>query len=247
MPRPRHTRPLRAPLRAPLRLACAAALLAAAPAAGAQVTVTGPATPAPSNLSCSPFSCMLNGQPSTRYQQVYRAAAFPGTIDIGTIEFFLATRTTLNGGTIRLYLSTTAAEVDALSTTNFDANLGAATALFGTYTIGGAAPAVLSFAGTPYRYDPGAGNLLLDVRVVGALTPGSGGGYLARVNAPGGSYSRAHDFGNGHAGYGLETRFGVVTTTAAPEPATLPLAATALLLLAASRAQRRAAARTAGR
>ncbi len=48
--------------------------------------------------------------------------------------------------------------------------------------------------------------------------------FIARNNAPGGNYSRAHNFGSGFAGFGLDTRFGVV-----PEPGTWALLGTGLL------------------
>jgi hypothetical protein len=140
--------------------------------------------------------------------------------------------------TFSLYLSTTSAAVDALNTVNFDANLGASTSLFGTYTLGGAAPAVLTFSGTPYFYNPAAGNLLLDLRVSGTLVnlldPA---GFVARSNVPGGNYSRAQNFGSGSAGYGLDTRF--TGSTVLPEPSTWILLGTGLLAVGSMARRRR--------
>ena len=216
--------------------AALALLLAAASAARAQVTIAGPTT----GHNCIPFGCILGA--GTRYQQVYSAGAFAGPIDIGAITFFLDTdegRGNLNTGSISLYLSTTAAAVDRLNASNFDANLGPSTSLFGTYTIGGVAPTLLTFTGVPYLYDPAAGNLLLDLRVNGTLAASTSlSGYLARVNMPGGNYSRATDFGVGSAGYGLDTRFALAATTV-PEPSAAALLGAGLLAAAGAGARRR--------
>lgn len=209
------------------------ALAVVASAAQGQVTVTGPSNGA----NCFPFGCKADARfAGTRYQQVYSASAFAGPIDITGITFFRSPQFggPLNTGSFDLYLSTTSAAVDGLNTTDFDANLGAPTSYFGTFVIGGLAPAELTFSGNSYSYDPAAGNLLLDLRV-GAMTYngiGQGAFFVARSSAPGGNYSRAQNFGTDNVGFGLDTRFEVAGVSTVPEPSTLALAAGGLALLA---------------
>ena len=244
MPASHHTPVTSMPVRttslrrvtAVVSVAVASAALSAS-AAGSQVTVRGPVR----DGNSIPFA-YVSPSPSdatTRYQQVYRAGAFPGPINIGAISFFRFDSGQLASGTFDLYLSATRSAVDALDTVNFDANLGASVALFGTFTIGGPAPELLTFNGAPYLYDPSAGNLLLDLRVRGRLTlPGSNASFVGSNDLPGGNYSRAHNFAAGFAGYGLDTRFDVAVV---PEPATLALSAAGALALAGFAALRRRA------
>ena len=219
------------------RLAIGLPVLLATATASAQVTVGGPSNA----TNCFPFACKGGPAfPGTRYQQVYSASAFSGPIDITGLTFFRGATTPgpLNAGTFDLYLSTTSAAVDALDTGDFDANLGAPTTLFGSFTIGGAAPDELTFTGGPYHYDPAAGNLLLDIRV-GPMTYndiGVGAFFVARSGPAGGNYSRAQNFGTQDVGYGLDTRFEVA---AVPEPATVLLLAGGLAALAAVARRRR--------
>jgi hypothetical protein len=174
-----------------------------------------------------PFTVMFPQFPSTVYQQVYAASDFAaGPRLITAIDFFRSSvGGNLNTGTYDFYLSTTSAPVDGLNTTNFDANDGPDNTLFGSFTLGGAAPAILTFTGTPFLYDPANGNLLLDIRTT-ITASGDNSNYDANRGDAGGVYSRAHDFGTGFTGYGLVTEFDNSPVSSTPEPASLLLVAT---------------------
>ena len=208
--------------------------LALASSAAAQVLVAGPNADA----NAFPFAATGIGA-NTRYQQVYRASAFPGLTSFNEIAFFPSQPGTVASSTFDVYVSTTSAAVDGLDVTDLDANLGANTAYFGTFSIGGPAGATLALVGTPYLYDPTLGNLLVDIRFTVA-PQGGNVAYLGTGGVPGIDYSRAHDFGNGFAGYGLDTRFASVRVVAAPEPGTFALAASGLVAVAARVRRRRA-------
>jgi len=225
----------------------AAAIIAAfttATAASAQIVVgTG------TDGNCIPFTCNLSV--GSFYQEIYAAGAFTGSGFITEIDFFRNQTGMLNTMSFTLSLSTTTKGLNVngiggISTTTPNANDGADNTLFGTYSIGGAAPAILSFLGTPYFYDPSAGNLLLDLRVT-SLTPAPSG-TLAFYNANSGdaaNLSRADDFSSaGFTGYGLVTQFnldqkGQGLSVITPEPATLGLLATGFAGLVGFRRRRR--------
>ena len=181
--------------------------------------------PPDSGGNCFPFGCAIEGALSDRYQQVYDSGEFAGPIDIGTINFFMTATPggNLNSGTYTLSLSTTAVAVNSLDTTDFDANLGGDNALFTVVVLGGgAAPALLSFSGTPFLYDPTLGNLLLDIQIFDIDHVGPNAFYDARNGTAMGVFSRAHNFGIGFEDYGLVTEF-AETDTPIPEPSTLAL------------------------
>jgi hypothetical protein len=191
--------------------------------------------------NCFPFGCAFLGgasTPSTRYQQVYDDALLPA-ITISEIRFFLSSAGNLNSGTYTLRLSHSANPVDALDTTVFDNNVGSDDALFGVFVLtGGAAPATLSFAGTPFAYD-GIGDLLLDIQIAGIGHTGLNSFQDSRSGNAGGLFSRAHDFGTGFTGFGLVTEF-VQAAQQVPEPATLVLLGAGLAALGFARRPRAA-------
>ena len=89
----------------------------------------------------------------TRYQEAYASADFSGPISI-----------------------TITTDINLLSDTDFDANLGVDNTLFQTVALSGPAPAELSFTGGPFFYSPANGNLLLDFTIsdsLAAKAPGS--------------------------------------------------------------------------
>ena len=217
------------------RFALLTFLLMAPPgAASAQLVGSG------SGANCFPFGCSLGT--GTVYQQVFAASNFSGKMAIRGLNFFREYDGELRTGTFEFYLSTTTAAVDGLSNA-YDSNRGANNMLWGTFALDGGAPGTLSFVGTPFFYDPAVGNLLLDIRVIG----GWGGSSLFRANNgdAGGMFSRAHDFGAGTSGYGLQTEFvtsnrGIDPLIAVvPEPATNALVAIGLIAMAVVGSRRR--------
>ena len=181
----------------------------------------------------APFSAYLG-----EYQQVYNGALFSGPVYITEITFFGSAFSGYAGisGTFTLDLSTTkATTVPGGISDIYSANIGADNAQFfsGTVTNG------FSFAGGPFLYDPSKGNLLLDVN---ALSTDPNQSFLAagcstdtnRVATFGGTTFVGLIFCTPSAPptYGLETEFTYVGATATtPEPSTLLMLATGLLLL----------------
>ena len=171
----------------------------------------------------------------TVYQQVYKSSLFTGG-NLQSIKFFLYPvfgPSQLVSATFDLYVSTTTAAVNGLSTSNFDANRGANNTLFGTYALSGNAPSVLTFTGAAFTYDPMQGNLLLDFRLsnVGALQSNSAY-FKADNGTAAGAFSRATNFGFGFDNWGLQTQFAFSQTTTVPEPTTFALVAAGIGLMA---------------
>jgi hypothetical protein len=214
-------------------LAVVAALLSAAPAFSNEII----GSPADALGNCYPFGCAYNGE----YQQVYTASAFSGPLTISDLEFFNTQEdfgaTSMNSGNWIIALSTTSADWNTLSST-FASNLGGNNTtvfsgdLFQPWVFGDTLHIVLS---TPFTYNPGDGNLLMDVKVSGAddldgsiyfdANGFNSGGFngnriMGRVYTTGGS--EVVD-----SGYGLVTGFS--TGAAVPEPSTLLFLASGLV------------------
>jgi len=195
--------------------------------------------------NADPFAGPLAGFPGTEYQEAYASSDFSGPISITGIDFFLEpgySGTTLYGATYQLSLSIITANIDNLSDTNLQSNLGADNTIFTTATLGGAAPNELTFNGGPFSYDPSLGNLLLDIQISNVTGSGSavfedGGG-----EGPAGivRYSNLY---NGNTGYGMVTEFDYSAPNnfsqfSAPEPGTLILLGCGLAGLLAGRRRR---------
>ncbi len=198
------------------------ALLLAIPAV-ADVTVGLPADSGTGN--CFPYGCAYSGE----YQQVYNSGQFGGPITITSLSFFNTQvdfgATSTNTGNFAVSLSTTSADWNTLSS-NFASNLGGNNTLVFSgsisqpWTFGSTLKITLT---TPFTYDPGAGNLLMDVVATGT---GDGGGiiYFDTNGYNGGGFNgntylgRVYNGGSLSYGYGLVTGFGTGNSST-PSPA----------------------------
>ena len=164
-----------------------------------------------------PFGGPFAGNPGTQYQEAYSSSLFSGPISITGIDFFLATAGTLYAGTYTFSFSSVTSDVNSLSNINLNSNLGSNNQVFDVVTIapGTTAPSTLTFTGTPFTYNPGSGNLLLNIQIA---NPSAGTAYFEDGGGSGPStISRDQNFGTGTSGFGLVTQFDFTSTAAVPE------------------------------
>jgi len=176
-----------------------------------------------------PFIGTGPAAPGTRYQQAFGASDFSEAMLITDLSFFRQSAGNFRSATYDLYLSTISSGINTLSTANFASNLGGDNTLFATMNLAGSLPAVLTFTGGPFFYDPLDGNLLLDVVVSNAGASGFGG--FQWQSGASGVFSRYYDFfapPTKSFGSGLVTRFDY---TPVPEPETAYLLGLPLALL----------------
>ncbi len=205
-------------------MAGAAMCLCAGAAQAADITV-GTAT----SNTCLPFGCAQSNTLQV-FQEIYAGSAFLGLpTSIGSVSFYKDAATSTPGATLEtmsfnlsFYQATTTV---ANLTNNLAGNRGALLADFGTFTISGAAPDVLTFASsTAFTYNPSAGALLLQITVLSDTAAGSGLSFKSDIRTPGqGALVRraySTDFGTSVATNGLVTTFSSKTAPAVPEPAT---------------------------
>ena len=111
-----------------------------------------------------------------RYQQVYDSAEFPSIpIIITGITFFPRSGASWREGAYDFSLSVTSSQVNDLDTSNLDNNVGSSQQFFtNDFLSGSIGSTTYTFVGTPYTYDPSAGNLLLDICILPVSGNGSG-------------------------------------------------------------------------
>jgi hypothetical protein len=179
----------------------------------------------------------------TRYQQAFAASNFSGPVTITGINFFAEntpTNLTRNytGATYSLSLSTTPLGVNTINEfSNFNANLGVDNQFFVSRTLTGTIDAILNFSGVAFSYDPGQGDLLIDMVISGVASSTSAQFQEDRGN--GGIMSKAHDFGAGFDDRGLVTEFLFDENSLISAPPTMVLFGVAFLSSAVFRRRRR--------
>jgi hypothetical protein len=175
------------------------------------------------DVNCYPFSCAASDG-RTVYQQVYSSSGFSGATSFNTISFF-DSKFTQNGlmdsATYKVSFSTTPKAVNVLDL-NYLNNIGADESLFGTFTLSGVLPSVLSLSGNQFNYDPNAGNLLMTV-LISNLTESHGYQSFFQADRTGSVTSRLF----GSNSFYAQDRIGLVTQFSnsakpVPVPAILP-------------------------
>ena len=186
------------------------------------------------------------------YEQVFASNQFSGPITIGEMDLrngvFVNEAFTSTISDIQIFLSTTSAAPDALSTT-FASNLGPNnTEVYnGSLTLSsanGAGPGgthafdIRIVFQTPFTYNPGAGNLLLFVDNISGANAAVGADFFDAQNTTGDSISRVFGAeGSPSATTGTADSSGLIVqfdpvSSSVPEPATYGTVGVALGLAA---------------
>jgi hypothetical protein len=171
--------------------------------------------------NCYPFSCFAENSGSV-YQEGYSSEAFGGSTAIGSVSFFQASAGAMDSATYNISFYLTSAAPAGLSS-NLSSNLGTLLANWGTVSVSGQMPSVLTFTGSQFIYDPSLGNLLMQVTVEGATQLADYSSFF-EADDTGTSVGRAfvNSYGaTGDTTYALVTEFGL--GSAIPEPASVAI------------------------
>lgn len=166
----------------------------------------------------------------THYQQIYNGNLFSSAVEINSITFFAWDENTkISEGVYEFRLSTTTASVNGLDTSNLSNNVGADVTTFSLNSLSGTIFPELTISGNSFIYNPGDGNLLLEILVGPIGFSGGGfGGFQAGNGNFGDLTSRASNWVSGFNSYGLVTQFDV---TPVPVPGALLLFISGMCIL----------------
>jgi hypothetical protein len=184
-----------------------------------------------------PFGCPAYLGLLTEYQEIYAASAFSSPISITEISFFNTQMSpgTVTSATYSFSLSTSPNAVGGLSSTLAD-NIGPDVTPFFSGVLSGTIPeGILSITGSSsFSYDPGKGNLLLDIAISGQAMEAPSV-FLDGSDGTAGATQRAYtlDSISSAGDAGLITGFTFTSESGAPEPGTLVLLCAGLVVLRA--------------
>ncbi|QYE37303.1 PEPxxWA-CTERM sorting domain-containing protein (plasmid) [Polymorphobacter sp. PAMC 29334] len=204
-----------------MRFGLAVLLTVAAPAFADIITITPPNPPSGQSQSPAPFT--YRGTTGSRDQQVYSSSFFSGPQSLTSLAF-RSTPSFLNGADyanviINLSTTTHGDELGTPLSTVFADNIGSDVTNIYSGPLSFAAPTdqgfdyVINFT-KPFRYNPAAGNLLLDVLIPAGTSVSGQGFFLASfdtANQPNDGVASVSDIFDGNATRGSIDTSGSIT------------------------------------